>query len=74
MNDDMPSYEDLTKYVHDLPKEIIEKLPDGIASRRAKQLIDTVYDYAKEAREQAKRPPALSVSDDGRLVWEGEDG
>ena len=56
MSDDMPSYEDLEKYVRDLPKDLIDKLPDCTASRRAKQLIDTTFDYAKEAREKAPRP------------------
>jgi hypothetical protein len=59
MSDDLPSYGDIEKYVHDLPKAIIDKLPDCIASRRAKQLLPTIYEYTKEARDLARRGEPL---------------
>lgn len=73
MTDKLPDHAEIEKYVHDLPKGILDRLPDCTASRRAKQLVDTVYEYAKEAREQAPHPPALSVQDNGRLLWGQDD-
>lgn len=52
MPDPLPSHEDLEKYVQQLPSEIIARLPDNTASRRARDHIDLAYGYAKEAREQ----------------------
>jgi hypothetical protein len=52
MPDPKISHEDLEKYIQQLPSEIIAKLPNNTASRRAKDHIDLAYGYAKEAREQ----------------------
>jgi hypothetical protein len=49
----LPNHEELEIHLHNIPKQMLDRLPDCIASRRAKQLVDVVYDYAREAREQA---------------------
>jgi hypothetical protein len=52
MPDTMPDHADLEKYVKELPKSIVSRLPDNIARRRAEALIDQAYEYAKESRER----------------------
>ena len=54
-DESLPNHEDIEKYVRDLPRSILDRLPDCIASRRAKQLVDVVVDYAREAREKEPR-------------------
>ena len=49
----LPDHETLERVFKSEPERLLAALPDCIASRRAKQLVETVYDYAREAREQA---------------------
>jgi hypothetical protein len=56
MNDPLPDHQEIEETFVKRPGEILGRLPDCIASRRAKQLLPTIYDYVREAREQAPRP------------------
>lgn len=52
MADTLPSHQDLERHLKQVPGDIIARLPNNTASRRASDLLKTVYDYAKESREQ----------------------
>jgi hypothetical protein len=60
MSDKLPEWETLDRVFRSEPEAILSGLPDCTASRRAKQLLPTIYDYVKEAREQARREESAS--------------
>jgi hypothetical protein len=49
---DTPSHEDVDKYLRELPKGIIAKLPNNVERREAERLIDIVADLAHDSREK----------------------
>jgi hypothetical protein len=57
VSDKLPEWETLDRVFRSEPEAILSGLPDCTASRRAKQLLPTIYDYVKEAREQARHEP-----------------
>lgn len=48
----LPNHDDLEKYVKELPKDVLKRLPDNLERRRAEQLIDQAYIYATQSREK----------------------
>ena len=48
----LPDHETLERVIFTQPSEVIKRLPDNTERRRAEELLDIVYGYAKEAREK----------------------
>lgn len=52
MSDELPSNQDLEKYLHELPKAIIKRLPENTDKRECERLADIVYGLAQQSREK----------------------
>ncbi len=59
----LPDHETIERVFKTEPEKLLESLPDGIASRSIKRLIPTIYDYAREAREEARSKQAPAPAD-----------
>lgn len=53
--DERLSHESIERYVDELPREIIGRLPDGIEKKSALRNLDIVVDYAHQSLEKAPR-------------------
>lgn len=53
MSEEKPlSQEEIERYMSEMPKHILGRLPNNIERRRAEQLVDQAYDYARQSREK----------------------
>jgi hypothetical protein len=49
---DQPSHEDIDKYLREIPKGIIAKLPNNLERREAERLVDIMADLAHDSHER----------------------